>query len=148
MESTGQSLDEATLKSLSKAIREPMWKWHNYLGFALIGLFAIRFTLPFFDKMNFQNPLEGGISRAEKIKRWIYIIFYFCVVISLITGILIEYGPPSLKKAMKLIHKPSVYYLVPFIIIHLGSVLLAEFTKVGGIISSIISGRNEGNNVS
>lgn len=140
---TGQSLDKAELKSLSKAIREPMWQWHYYLGYILTGLFSIRFLLPLFGKIKFQNPFKKELSINEKVKRWVYILFYICVSISLITGLVIEFGPASMKKTMKLIHKPSIYYLVPFLIIHIGNVLYAEFTNQKGIISRVISGTKD-----
>ena len=41
---------------------------------------------------------------------------------------------------MEDIHVLSIYYLVPFIIIHLTGVLWAEFTDQKGIVSRIVSG--------
>jgi cytochrome b len=41
---------------------------------------------------------------------------------------------------MEEIHVLSIYYLVAFIVLHIGGVLYAEFTISKGIISKIVSG--------
>ncbi len=140
LKTTNQTLsyDEAVL--LAKQIRKPMWEWHIYLGYVLVGLFSIRFTLPFFGKMKLQNPLAKELSLKVKFQKWAYIIFYICVVGSLITGLLIEWGPKDWKKPVEEIHELGVYYLVGFIVIHLAGVVIAEFTNQKGIISRIVSG--------
>ena len=140
LKGTNQTLsyDEAVL--LAKQIRKPMWQWHIYLGYVLVGLFSIRFTLPFFGKMKLQNPLAKELSLKVKFQKWAYIIFYICVVGSLITGLLIEWGPKNWKKPVEEIHELGVYYLVGFIVIHLAGVVIAEFTNQKGIISRIVSG--------
>lgn len=137
---TGQFLSEDQLIVLAKKIRQPMWDWHIYLGYVLTGLFSLRFILPFFGEMKFQNPLAKNLSTKQKLQKWTYIIFYICVVVSLVTGLIIVLGPKDLKKPMEQIHELSIYYLSGFIILHLAGVLIAEFTNQKGIISRIISG--------
>jgi len=63
-------------------------------------------------------------------------------VISIVTGLIIELGPKDLKKPMEEIHVLGIYYLIAFIAIHLGGVLIAEFTNDKGIISRIIRGHD------
>lgn len=137
---TNQTLSQDQLIVLAKQIRQPMWNWHIYLGYVLTGLFAIRFSIPLFGVMKFQNPLDNNLSTKEKVQKWTYIFFYGCVIVSLITGLIIEFGPKSLKKPMEEIHILSLYYLIPFIVIHLAGVLIAEFSSQKGLISRIISG--------
>lgn len=136
-----QNLSQDQLSVLAKLIRAPMWKWHIYIGYVLVGLFGLRFMLPFFREMRVQNPLDKKINLREKFQNWTYVIFYVCVVISLVTGLIIELGPKELKKPIEEIHILSIYYLIPFIIIHLTGVLIAEFTDENGIISRIVSGK-------
>lgn len=139
------SLTQDQLITLAKKIRQPMWNWHMYLGYILTGLFSIRFTLPLFGIMNFQNPLEKNLTKKEKFQKWTYIIFYVCVTISLITGLIIELGPKEYKKLFEGIHVLSIYYLIGFVVIHLSGVFIAEFTDQKGIISRIVSGRGKEN---
>lgn len=142
---TDQVLSQDQLIVLAKKIRQPMWDWHIYMGCVLTGLFSLRFLLPLLGYMKFQNPFVKNLSLKEKFQKWTYIIFYFCVAISLVTGLIIEYGPKELKASMEEIHVLGIYYLVGFIVIHLAGVLIAEFTNQKGIISRIVSGSKNKN---
>lgn len=137
---TDQVLSQQKMIALAKKIREPMWNWHIYIGFLLVGLFTIRLILAASGKMKFQNPLTVKLTAKEKFQKWTYLIFYTCVIISLVTGILMEAGPGELKKSMEGIHAFGIYYLAAYIGIHIAGVLIAEFTSQKGIISEIISG--------
>ncbi|CAM1334790.1 cytochrome b/b6 domain-containing protein [Tenacibaculum aestuariivivum] len=137
---TDQVLSQEQLIDLAKKIRQPMWNWHIYIGYVLVGLFSIRFILPAFGHMKIQNPLDKTLSKKMKFQKWTYIIFYLCVIVSLVTGLIIELGPKEFKKPMEEIHVLSIYYLIVFIGIHLTGVLIAEFTDQKGIISRIVSG--------
>jgi cytochrome b561 len=135
------SQDDAIL--LAKKIRKPMWQWHIYLGYALTGLYSLRMLLPLFGKMPFSSPFNAQLDRQTKIQYGIYLVFYVLVAVSLTTGLLIEFGPKSIKDPMEEIHELSLYYLVGYMILHIGGVLLADFTKSPGIISRIISGKSQ-----
>ena len=141
---TDQVLSQDQVITLAKKIRQPMWQWHIYLGYILTGLFAIRFTLPLFGRMKVQKPFGKSLSTKQKFQKWTYIVFYVFVVISLITGLLIVWGPEAWKKPLEDIHVLGIYYLVGFIILHWGGVLIAEFTDQKGIVSRIISGQKRG----
>jgi cytochrome b561 len=142
---TDQVLSQDQLIVLAKKIRQPMWIWHIYLGYVLTGLFSLRFILPFFGQMKFQNPFAKGLTLKEQIQKWTYIIFYIGVAVSLVTGLVIKFGSRDLKEPMEEIHVLSIYYLIGFIILHLGGVFIAEFTNQKGIISRIVSGSKEEN---
>jgi len=147
LQGTDQTLSRNQIWALAGQIRHPMWQWHIYLGYVLTGLFAIRFTLPLFGEMKFQNPLGKGLSAKEKMKKWTYIVFYVCVVGSLTTGLLIEWGPGTWRRPLEEVHQLSIYYLLAFIVIHWAGVFIAEFTDEKGIVSRIVSGgkRRTGN---
>ena len=132
--------DEAI--SLAKKIRKPMWEWHIYLGYVLTGLYCIRLAVPFFGKMKFSSPFKEGLNTKTKFQFWVYLVFYACTAVSLITGLIIEFGPKAYKKPMEEIHELSLYYLLSFMILHFAGILIAEFTSDKGLISRIISGRN------
>lgn len=141
--SAEQSLSQDQLIVLAKKIRQPMWSWHIYIGYVLVGLFSIRFILPGFGQMKIQNPFGKNLSTKKRIQKWTYLIFYVCVNVSLVTGLIIELGPKELKKQMEEIHVLGIYYLIAFIVIHLAGVLIAEFTDQKGIISRIVSGSKD-----
>ncbi|MDP1745215.1 MAG: cytochrome b/b6 domain-containing protein [Bacteroidota bacterium] len=140
LSTTDQSLSQDQLIVLAKQIRKPMWNWHIYIGYVLVGLYCIRLALPFFGQMKFSNPFNKLLTLKEKFRYWVYLVFYGCVAVSLTTGLIIEFGPKNLKKSMEEIHVLSIYYLLAFICIHIGGVLIGEFTDQQGIVSKIISG--------
>lgn len=140
-----QSLTHDEVISLSKKIRQPMWDWHIYLGYFLTGAFILRFMLPVFGIMKLQNPFTKNLTVKEKFQNWTYIIFYLCVVVSLFTGLMMKFGPENLNGTMEDIHVLGIYYLIGFMVIHIGGVLIAEFTDKKGIVSSIISGAKKNN---
>lgn len=141
LSTTDQTLSEDDSISLAKAIRQPMWIWHIYVGYVLVGLYMIRLILPLFGEMKFPNPFNKFLTLKEKFQNWVYLVFYLCVAISLSTGLLIVYGSDSIHELMEEIHVLSIYYLLAFIIIHLGGVLMAELTDQQGLVSRIISGK-------
>ena len=130
--------DDAIL--LAKKIRKPMWDWHIYLGYVLTGLYCIRLAVPFFGEMKFSSPFKAGLDMKTKFQYWVYLVFYVCTAVSLITGLIIEFGPKEYKKPMEEIHELSLYYLLGFMILHFGGVLIAELTSDKGLVSRIISG--------
>ena len=141
---TDQVLSQDQILALAKKIRQPMWDWHIYLGYVLVGLFSIRFMLPVFGHMKFPNPFVKNLSAKVKLQKWTYILFYVFVIVSLTTGLILKFGSKEWKYPTEDIHKLGIYYLVAFIAIHLAGVLRAEFTDQKGIISRIVSGsKNE-----
>lgn len=140
LSSNGKELSRDEAIVLAKQIRKPMWQWHIYLGYVLTGLYCIRTALPFFGTMKFSSPFSKGLALKVKFQYWVYLVFYGCVAISLATGLMIEFGPKEYKEPMEEIHVLSIYYLLAFIFLHMGGVLLAEFTNQKGIISRIVSG--------
>lgn len=126
---------------LAKQIRKPMWEWHIYLGYLLTGLYLFRMTLAATKKMEFVNPINRAFSLKEKLHYLVYLVFYLLVAVSLVTGLLIVHGPKDLKTPLETVHELSIYYLLAFIFIHIGGVLLAEMTSSPGIVSKMIRGR-------
>ncbi|MFA7107259.1 MAG: cytochrome b/b6 domain-containing protein [Candidatus Izemoplasmatales bacterium] len=137
------TLSQEQLYVLAKQIRQPMWNWHIYIGYVLVGLFAIRFSLPLFGKMKFQNPFDKSLTKKLRFQKLLYIVFYICIIISLITGVLMELGPIEYNELVKGIHALSIYYLIPFVVIHIAGVIMGEFTDQKGIISRIVNGTEE-----
>jgi cytochrome b561 len=127
---------------IGKAVRKPMWNWHILAGYTLIGLYLVRMVLTAAQGIAYRSPFRRKTRTKEKFQAWVYIIFYCLLAVSLFTGFMIENGPKRLQHNMELVHVQGLYYLVAFIILHIGGVILAEFGPEKGIISKIISGDN------
>ena len=84
--------------------------------------------------------MDKTINTKEKFQFWTYIVFHICVVISLVTGLLIVWGPDSVHETAEEIHVLSLYYLLTFIVLHFGGILFEEL-KGNGIVSKIIGGK-------
>lgn len=131
------NLSSEELQKIAKKIRKPMWNWHVYIGYVLIGLYAIRLILPFFGQMKFKNPLRQK-TKGKKFQQWAYLVFYVGLAVTLTTGFLLVNGSPAWKKGLESIHELSLYYILTFIVIHFTGILLAEYGSEKGIISRII----------
>jgi cytochrome b561 len=140
----GVELSDDQLILLAKKIRKPMWDWHIWSGYLLMGLYVIRMSLPFFGVMKFMRPNHKQATGKEHFEAWTYIVFYALVGVSLVTGFLIVNGPKEYKGDLEGVHELSIYYFMAFIVLHFGGILMAEFGAKKGIISRIVSGERAG----
>ena len=138
----GISINEKQSITLAKQIREPMWAWHIYIGYVITALIGIRFIVPFFGMMKIQNPLEKNLTMKVRFQKWTYIIFYIGITMSLITGLIMMFGPDELAGKAEKKHVLALYYLIPFILVHIAGVFIAEYTNQKGIIYRIIRGKS------
>jgi hypothetical protein len=136
----GINLDRDTAGNLAKKVRRPMWDTHIIAHYVLVGLYVIRMIINYVQGFGFESPLKAGILGYKKFKSWIYVLFYTFLAGSLITGLLIEFGPGSVHEISEKIHKLALYYMIAFIVLHLVGVIIADGTRERGIISKIISG--------
>jgi len=124
---------------IAKSIRKPMWNWHVYIGYTLIGLFFLRMILFTAVKGTLKNE-ELDKSFKEKARVWVYRVFYLLLGGILLTGFLIEKGPDSIHKNVEKIHANALYIILAFITLHFFGVLIAELTNQKGIVSRMING--------
>ena len=140
LDKSGVKLSKEDAASIGKAVRKPMWGYHVISGYVLIGLYVIRIIITAVQGIAYKSPFAKGLTFTEQFKSWLYIVFYILFATSLITGFMIVNGPKDLKEAMEFVHVKSLYYMLTFIVLHIGGVLLADFGKEKGIVSKMISG--------
>lgn len=126
--------------NIGKDLRRPMWNYHIWAGYVMIGLYVLRMIITYVQGINYKNPLDKKTTTKEKFKSWIYIVFYILLAITLITGFFIVNGPKDWKETLEFIHVQSLYYVVIFIIVHIAGVLIADKNDEPGLISKMISG--------
>lgn len=120
---------------IAKQIRKPMFDWHITVGYIASGIFVLR-VLYNTSQKNLYDPKTS----KEKFQMWVYRIFYIFLGITLITGLYMKFGPDTFGDLAEDIHKLTLYYVVPFLILHFTGILIAEFTTKKGIVSKMISG--------
>ncbi len=125
---------------IGKDIRKPMWEWHIYIGYVLVFLFLSRMAVAFLGRVKIGSPLDKNLSGKEKFQAWVYIVYYFLLFLTLLTGFLIVNGPKTYKPFLESVHELSLYYTLAFVVLHIGGVVMAEFGEKKGIVSKIIGG--------
>ena len=129
------SITKEQAVKIAKQIRKPMFDWHIYIGYVASGIFALRVLYNFLHKEMYDPK-----TTKEKFQLWVYRAFYILLGITLITGLYMEFGPDFLNDLSEEIHKLTLYYVIPFLILHFTGILIAEFTSKKGIVSKMIGG--------
>lgn len=137
---SGYTISDKDAAEIGKEVRNSMWQWHIIAGYVLIGLYILRIIVLLKQGFAYKNPLSPGLNTKEKFRSWLYLIFYVLLTLTLITGFMIVNGPKSLEGPMKFIHTKALYYVVVFIILHIGGVLIADAGEERGLISKMVSG--------
>ena len=133
------NLDKDSITKIAKDIRNPMWNWHIYIGYFIAGLFLVRFLLFAIGSFKFKNPFSAELNFKQKIQAWAYSIFFILLGITLCSGVLMT-NVESLKKTMEFVHELSLFYVIPFILIHFAGIFVSEHTDGKGIASKMIAG--------
>ncbi len=137
------TISQAEAQSIAKDIRKPMFNWHIYLGYVLIGLYIIRVLYLFIKGIKFHSPLSGNSTFKQKFQAVIYILFYIILGITLLSGFLIVNGPKDYKGFLEEIHAPALYFMLGFTILHFIGIFIGEKTTEKGVVSAMISGEKE-----
>jgi cytochrome b561 len=120
---------------VAKNIRKPMFDWHITIGYFVTGIFILRMLFHILNRGNY-NPK----TTKEVFQSWIYRIFYILLGITLITGLMLEFGPDSIEDIAETIHKLTLYYAIAFMVLHFGGILISENTGNNRIVSKMIGG--------
>lgn len=142
-----QKLDELLIDiNLSDAIdiaitmRNVMWKWHLYLGYALVFLIVYRTLLYFFDKRDKMSFAE--VDLHKKAIRILYLLFYVFITLIAISGLLFLYQnglgiSEEVARSIKSFHELLYNYFLFFVPLHIAGIVVADIVYKDGIPSSI-----------
>ncbi len=136
------TISQADAQGIARDIRKPMFNWHIYIGYVLIGLYLIRVVYIFVKGVKFPSLFSKNITSKQKLQSVIYVLFYIVLGITLLSGFLIVNGPKDYKELLEAIHKPSLYFMIVFLIFHFAGIFIGEKTTEGGVVSSMINGKN------
>jgi cytochrome b561 len=152
-------LNKDQAAAILEPLRETVWEWHTYLGYALGVLFLFRIAAEFFqpaeEKLiakvkrgitlakNSNNRKEGRHYLFVKI---LYTGFYILLTGIVITGLWLAFFKEdnTFSKetiaAIKELHENFYNILLVFLFLHLAGVLRAELGKDKNLISRMING--------
>ena len=137
----GTVIPKEQMSDIAKAIREPMWQWHEVFAKVMILSFIARIIYMLVKGIRFPNPFKRNTSLKVRFQGFTYIYFYLFVFISATTGICIEKEFfPSWENEIETIHKLGIYWFPIFIVLHISGILIAEFSSNKGITSKMIGG--------
>ena len=136
----GSQISFGDASIIAKRIAQPMWNWHFYAGYVLIGLYILRLIHLTINGMLFPNPFDKKNTLKQKTQGFTYIIFYFLVGVTVVTGSLMLWGPTSWRWTSQIIHYQSHYYSMAFILMHFGGIIVTELFMEKGVASKMIHG--------
>ncbi|GGP39205.1 hypothetical protein GCM10009347_03860 [Shewanella algicola] len=126
--------------NIAKGIRGVMFKWHIYFGYAVSVLVFARFMYMAKFGLHYLSPLSRQATMKQKFQAWVYWVFYAGVAMSVVTGLLLKFGPEGIEHQVETIHKLALWYFIPFISLHVAGIFIAESTDEKGIVSKMIGG--------
>ena len=132
------SLEDAGV--IAKRIALPMWNWHFYAGYVLVGLYALRCVHLAYYGIQFPSPLNKANTLKQRVQGATYILFYVLLGITTFTGIHMLWGPTNLRHIAEIVHYQSHYYTIVFIMLHFGGITVTELFMEKGVASKMIHG--------
>ncbi|SDL01461.1 Cytochrome b [Sphingobacterium mizutaii] len=144
LEKNVPGITKEQVSEIIKAIREPMWEWHELFAHIMIFSFLARIIYMLVKGIRFPNPFLKAQPLKERLQGLTYVYFYLFVLISAVTGICIEKGFFSQwKESIESIHKWGIYWFPIFVVLHLVGIFIAENSNKKGITSKMIGGDKE-----
>lgn len=157
----GSAISPDLAKEIAITIRNPLWDWHIYLGYALTILLIGRLLIALVMKKKLVNlsHLKNflSVNKFPKLQRkkvlhfslvkMGYAGFYIATLLMVVTGLLLVFkGNLNLSKSVseifKEMHELMMWIFVMFSGAHLIGVIIAENNGNSGIVSDMINGGN------
>lgn len=155
----GASVSDKQAGAVTHGLEDQVWGIHIYFGYALAALFLFRLIAEFFlpsaqritpkikkaYQAYFILKKEREAAKHELVVKGLYLIFYFLLLIMVVTGLLLAFEdftgiPGNIDHSIKEFHGFCMYLILGFIILHLAGVFMAERKDGKGIVSDMING--------
>ena len=155
----GTAIAPEMAREIAVAIRNPLWDWHVYLGFALTTLLIGKILVAVFIEKKavdvqsikniflfkrIPNPERKEALHYSFVKTG-YAVFYIATAVMVVTGLLLNFEESlklsePLSEVLKETHEIMMWFFVVFIGGHLAGVVLAENGADKGLVSDMING--------
>lgn len=158
----GVAMTSRQIGETVSALRNGIWKWHIYYGYALSVLFVFRLIIEITEgrlikkiRTGYQMIRSDGPHRPALhyfTVKSIYVLFYIMLGTIVGTGIWMAYYrdtelvSPERFHGVKEIHETCFNFLLLFIFIHLTGIIRAERRGHKNIVSGMIHGKKDSEN--
>jgi len=139
----GLTLTGEQSEKLAKVLRDAMWEWHIYLGYALIALVLFRLFLVFKDS----SQKEGFFQKSfyKKMVGFYHFILFLALIGMSVSGIVLTYEdafalPEALLEQIEEMHHIGFYVIAGLVVFHIVGVIKGEYGSDKGIVSKMIHG--------
>lgn len=158
----GAALTNDQAREIVISLRATIWKWHNYFGYVLVGLYILRLLIEFFQPKDqrfvfkFKKGMKAASDSSDKksgrhylLVKILYAFFYLLLTGIAVTGLWLAFykDDPAVSNEtfdeIKELHENGYNMLLVFLFLHLAGVIRAEFGKDKNIISRMINGGNK-----
>lgn len=163
LKAAGTQITPEFAKEIAVAIRDPLWDWHVYLGFALAALLLGRILIAVFVERNLPGvsayrgllglrSLSQGAKRAAVHYVFVkigYYVFYLVTLLMVVSGLALVFKTEvgltkDFSGAVKETHELLMWFFVVFVFGHILGVIVAENGADPGIVSDMINGGASG----
>lgn len=155
LEAAGQAITPDLAKDIAVTIRNPLWDWHIYMGYALGVLLVVRVLIALFvqkrciilavvDSIKSKNIFNPN-TRHYYLVRALYAVFHVMTLLMVVTGLVLIFKDnmgleKSVSSVFKEVHEISMWFFVGFIGLHILGVMVSENGQDAGLVSDMISG--------
>ncbi|MDD5372489.1 MAG: cytochrome b/b6 domain-containing protein [Sulfurimonas sp.] len=144
----GTEIELEDAKSIARSIRNVMWEWHLWLGYALAFLLLYRIVLFFIDESNKAD--FSSLSLHKKGVKISYYVIYATILFMTISGFAIYLQralglSEDMVRFIKEAHEAIYYVILIFVPLHIAGVIVADVKEEHGLVSTMINGKTKEN---
>jgi cytochrome b561 len=130
-------------KGIAIEIRNPLWQWHVYFGYALGALLLGRVLVAL--RVVKQPARDRPRSMHDRLVKLGYLALYTATLLMVVSGGLLAFKSglglsPDIAARVKAMHELMQWFFVLFVGAHLMGVLIAENGPNAGMVSRMIHG--------
>lgn len=157
-EKANNAITPEVANTIAKTLRNQMWDWHYYLGFALGALLLWRILIALVNRQQGIKKIIEGMKEIPQLSgeskyralhytlvKTVYALFYLVLLYMVVSGVVLYFEDPlklseGLKEALEELHETAAWFFYIFIVGHIAGVVLAENREDAGIVSDMFNG--------
>jgi len=150
LEGAGATVTVEQARAGARVLGQNLWAWHVYFGYALAALVVVRGVVFLVDRRAPEPAVEASVAEARKtlhyrLVKGLHKSFYAALVVVALTGLELAFkdafglGKP-IQQLVHGVHENLMWFVIAFIILHVGGVVRSEQREDAGIVSEMLHG--------